>query len=83
MQQVKVYKTEDGQLFQDHGAAVTHELMIKIRGIVQSHIRSSSLSPTEVATLIAKEQDKMFDVLGKYRRTMASIKGAATLASKR
>lgn len=77
MQQVRVFKTEDGTLFQDHASAVTHELMIKIRGIIQSHTRGTSFSPTEIATLIAKEQDKVFDTLGKYRRTMGSIKGAA------
>jgi DNA-directed RNA polymerase specialized sigma54-like protein len=78
MQQVKVFKTEDGTLFQDHGSAVTHELMIKLRGIIQSHTRSPSLSATEIAQLLTKEQDKVFDTLGKYRRTMGSIKAAAT-----
>jgi DNA-directed RNA polymerase specialized sigma54-like protein len=78
MQQVKVYKTDDGTLFQNHGDAVTHELMIKLRGIIQSHTRSPSLSATEIAQLLTKEQDKVFDTLGKYRRTMGSIKAAAT-----
>jgi DNA-directed RNA polymerase specialized sigma54-like protein len=78
MQQVKVYKTDDGTLFQNHGDAVTHELMIKLRGIIQSHTRSPSLSATEIAQLLTKEQDRVFDTIGKYRRTMGSIKGAAT-----
>jgi hypothetical protein len=52
--------------------------MIKLRGIIQSHTRSPSLSATEIAQLLTKEQDKVFDTLGKYRRTMGSIKAAAT-----
>lgn len=77
MKQVKVFKTDDGQTFDDRGRAVTHELMITIRGIIQSHTRGSTFSSTEIATLITKEQDQVFEVLGKYRRTMGSIKGAA------
>jgi hypothetical protein len=52
--------------------------MLTIRGIIQSHVKGTSFSPTEMASLIAKEQDKVFEVLGKYRRTMGSIKGAAS-----
>ncbi len=78
MEQIKVFKTKDNQLFQDRASAETHELMLTIRGIIQSHVKGTSFTPTEMASLIAKEQDKVFDVIGKYRRTMGSIKAAAT-----
>ena len=77
MEQIKVFKTKDGQLFQDRSSAETHELMVNIRGIIQNHVKGSSFSPTEIATLIAKEQNKVFDTISKYRRTMGSIKAAA------
>jgi len=77
MEQVRVYKTIDGTLFNDRIAAEGHELMINIRGIIQSHIKTNSLTPTEVANLFVKEQDKMFNTITKYRRTMAGIKGNA------
>lgn len=81
MEQIKVFKTRDNQLFQDRASAETHELMLTIRGIIQSHIKGTSFTPTELATLITKEQDTLFDVLGKYRRTMGSIKAASTRLS--
>jgi hypothetical protein len=81
MEQVRVFKTEDGTMFQDRGAAVTHELMINIRGIIQSHVRGNSFTSTEMAKLIADNQDKVFNVIGKYRKTMGSIKGAASRLS--
>lgn len=77
MEQVKVYRTKDGELFQDRMSAERHELMINIRGIIQNHVKGNSFSPTEMATLLAKEQDRVFDTIGKYRRTMGSLKGAA------
>ena len=76
MEQVRVYKTKDGQLFDDRTKAEDHELMVNIRGIIQAHVKGTSFTPTEIATLLSKEQDKVFDTLGKYRRTMASIKGS-------
>lgn len=78
MEQVRVYKTIDGTLFNDRVAAEGHELMIKLRGIMQSHIKGTSFSPTEIASLLVKEQDNVFNTITKYRRTMAGIKGNAT-----
>lgn len=77
MEQIKVYKTKDGTLHQDRASAETHELMINFRGIIQSHVKGTSFSPTEIASILAKEQDNVFQTIGKYRRTMAGIKGNA------
>ncbi len=77
MEQVRVYKTKDGTLFHDRVAAEGHELMINLRGIIQSHIKSGSFTPTEIANLFVKEQDTVFNTITKYRRTMAGIKGNA------
>ena len=78
MKQVKSYKTNDGRLFDDRVQAENHELMINIRGFLQSSGKGGSLSATDVATFLAQKQDKVYDIIGKYRRTMASIKGAKT-----
>lgn len=77
MKEVKVFKTDDGMIHQDKGSAMTHELMLNLRGIIQSHVRGTSFSPTEIASILSKEQQAVFDTLGKYRRTMAGIKGSA------
>ena len=81
MEQVKVYKTKDGQLFHDRPNAETHELMVNIRGLIQSHVKGESFTPTEISRILCKEQDRLFDLLGKYRRTMGSIKAASTRLS--
>lgn len=78
MEQVRVYKTKDGQLFDNRNNAETHELMLNLRGIIQNHVKGTNFTPTEVATILSKEQDKVFETLGKYRRTMASLKAATT-----
>jgi hypothetical protein len=77
MEQVRVYKTKDGKLFNDRIAAEGHELMINIRGVIQSHVKGSSFTPTVIAEILAKEQDNVFNTITKYRRTMAGIKGNA------
>jgi hypothetical protein len=77
MEQVRVFKTKDGTLFNDRIAAENHELMINIRGIIQSHVKGQSFTPTEIATILSKEQDNMFATIGKYRKTMAGIKSNA------
>ena len=74
MQQVKVYKTNDGTLFDNRTKAENHELMLTIRGIIQTHVKGTSFTPTELATIMVKEQDRVFNTLGKYRRTMAALK---------
>jgi hypothetical protein len=77
MEQVRVYKTKDGTLFNDRVAAEQHELMINIRGIIQSHVKGTSFGPTEIATILSNKQDMIFNTIGKYRKTMAGIKGSA------
>jgi hypothetical protein len=77
MKEVKMFKTEDGQTFPDKMSATKHELMLSIRGIIQSHVKGISFSPTELATIMAKEQDQVFNTIGKFRRSMGSIKGAS------
>jgi hypothetical protein len=78
MKQIRVYQTKDGQTFNDRITAETHELMIKIRGIIQNHVKGEQFSPTEMAKIMVANQTEVFDIIGKYRRTVASVKGAQT-----
>ena len=78
MEQVRVFRTKDGQLFDNRINAETHELVLNLRGIIQSQVKGTSFTPTEIATLLAKEQSKVFDTIGKYRRTVASVKASIT-----
>ncbi len=75
MKQVKSFETADGKLFTDRIEAEGHELMINVRGLLQSQGRGTgSLSATDVALVLAKEQDSLYNILGKYRRTVAGVK---------
>jgi hypothetical protein len=76
MKQVKSYQTKDGKLFNDRIEAENHELMLNIRGFLHTSGRSGSLSSTDVASIIASNQDAVYSILGKYRKTMAGIKSA-------
>jgi hypothetical protein len=75
MKQVKSYETKDGKLFMDRLQAEQHELMLNIRGFLQSSGKGQgSLSATDVATFLMMNQDPLYDILGKYRRTVGGIK---------
>jgi hypothetical protein len=76
MKQVKSYQTKDGRLFNERTEAENHELMLNIRGFLHTSGRSGNLSSTDVASIIASNQDAVYSILGKYRKTMAGIKSA-------
>jgi hypothetical protein len=76
MKQVKSYQTKDGRLFNERIEAENHELMLNIRGFLHTSGRSGNLSSTDVASIIASNQDAVYSILGKYRKTMAGIKSA-------
>lgn len=82
MNQIKVFQTKDGTLFHDRGKAESHELMLSLRGLIQTQDRSSTFTPTQMASFITDNQDKIFDNIRKYRNTMNSLKGAETKKSK-
>lgn len=74
MKQVRSYETKDGKLFTDRIQAENHELMINIRGFLNSSGKGGTLSATDVATFIAMKQDDFYNILGKYRRTVAGVR---------
>ena len=74
MKQVKSYQTKDNRLFDNREQAENHELMLNIRGFLQSSGKGGSLSATDVATFLAQKQDNVYNIIGKYRRSMAGIK---------
>ena len=80
MQQVKSFKTKDGRLFDDRIQAENHELMLNIRGFLQSSGKGGNLTATDVAVFLSQHQNPLYDILGKYRRTMAGIKSNANKA---
>lgn len=74
MKQVKSFETKDGKLFTDRLEAESHELVLNIRGLLQQQGRGTgALSATDVASILAKEQDALYNIVGKYRRTKAGI----------
>jgi hypothetical protein len=78
MKQIKSFQTKDGKLFTDRILAEQHELMLNIRGFLQTNGKGQgSLSATDVATFLMMNQDPLYDILGKYRRTVGGIKSNA------
>jgi dsDNA-binding SOS-regulon protein len=74
MKQVKSFETKDGKLFTDRLEAEGHELMLNIREFLQTQGRGGYLSDTDVAYVLAQKQDDLYNILVKYRKTMAGIK---------
>ena len=78
MKQVRAFETKDGKVFNDRVKAENHELMINFRGLLQSQGRGGSLNATDVATVLAKQHEQVYNLISSYRRTMGSIKAAKT-----
>lgn len=80
MKITKMFESSDGTVFKesDRVKAEEHELMIKLRGIIQTHVRGDSFSPTEIAKIFSNKHESVYEVILKHRRTMGSIKAAAT-----
>ncbi len=76
LKKVQSYETTDGQLFTDKAAALTHELKIELRGLIQSNTRSngnSNFSTTDVAAFLANNMDKVAQVFTAYRARIGAI----------
>lgn len=80
MKITKMFEASDGTVFKesDRMKAEEHELMIKLRGIIQTHVRGDSFSPTEIARIFSNKNESVYEVILKHRRTMGGIKSAAT-----
>jgi hypothetical protein len=78
MKQIKSFQTRDNKIFVDRIQAENHELMLNIRGFLQSEGKGQgSLSATDVATFLMMNQEPLYDIIGKYRRTVAGVKSNA------
>ena len=76
LKKVQSYETSDGQLFTDKAAALTHELKIELRGLIQSNTRSngsSNFSTTDIAAFLANNMDKVAEIFTAYRSRIAAI----------
>jgi hypothetical protein len=71
--QVRGYQTSDGQIHTDRATALTQELKIELRGLVQQHTRSQHLTTTDVAAFLAGNMDKVGEVMTSYRKKIAAI----------
>lgn len=80
MKVTKMFEASDGTVFKesDRMKAEEHELMIKLQGIIQTHVRGDCFSPTEIARIFSNKSESVYEVILKHRRTMSSIKAAAT-----
>lgn len=80
MKITKMFEASDGTVFKecDRMKAEEHELMIKLRGIIQTHVRGDSFSPTEIAKIFSNKNESVYEIILKHRRTVGSIKAAVT-----
>ena len=76
----KVFEASDGTLFKESERvkAEEHELMLRLRGLIQTHVRCDSFSPTEIARIFSQKNENVYEIILKHRRTMGSIKAAET-----
>ena len=80
MKITRMFEASDGTVFKEteRVKAEEHELMIKLRGLIQTHIRGDSFSPTEIAKIFSQKNESVYEIILKHRRTMGSIKAAET-----
>ena len=80
MKITRMFEASDGTVFKEteRVKAEEHELMIKFRGLIQTHIRGDSFSPTEIAKIFSQKNESVYEIILKHRRTMGSIKAAET-----
>jgi len=77
MKQIVAFQTSDKKTFTSRIDAENHEMMIFIRGVVQSKGISAQPSITEMAEIIVKNQDAIYARLQKFRRTLQGLEQAA------
>jgi hypothetical protein len=80
MKITRMFEASDGTVFKETERikAEEHELMIKLRGLIQTHVRGDSFSPTEIAKIFSQKNESVYEIILKHRRTMGSIKAAET-----
>lgn len=76
IEQVRSYRTSDGNLHGDRAAALTHQYMLDLRGLLQSNAghNTANFTSTQVASILAKEADKVYKLTYTYRDKIKRIK---------
>jgi len=77
MKQIIAFQTSDNKTFTDRIEAEEHELMIFVRGVIQSKAQTHETGVTGAASCIARNQDEIYMRLQKHRRTVQGLKQAA------
>lgn len=74
MQRVQSYKAEDGELFDDEVKCLKHDLMIKIRGLMQGSNAAIAggiaggrvTNAGDAANILCKQSDALAAIMKKY-----------------
>lgn len=79
LEEVKGFKTSDGQVHLDKIKALEHEQKIELRGIFQSANRNlggnGTLTTTDAATIVLTNADAIMGVVDTYKRLISQAKG--------
>lgn len=75
IKQIPSFQTTDGKLFASRPEALTHQLMVDARGLMQSNSLGKLGNPsvTDMATFVAAHADELYPLLQKYREKMRRI----------
>ncbi len=68
IKQTKSFQTSDNQLFSNRILALTHEMKIELRGVIQAHSNGrSAYTTTDIAAILANNAEQVSSILHKYR----------------
>lgn len=73
LQRVQSYQTSDGNLFTSQPEALTHQLLVDARGLIQSNglgKMTTAITPTDIAKFIAQHAEPIMDLLRSYKDSM-------------
>lgn len=75
LKQVRSYETSDGKLFTGRGDALTHQLAVDVRGLIQSNTlgKIQTITPTDVSQFVARHAQELHILLGKYKESMRRV----------
>lgn len=75
--QVRSYQTSDEKLHASRAEALTHQLSIDVRGIIQSNTlgKVATITPTDVSQFVARHAQEIHILLGKYKEAMRRAAG--------
>jgi hypothetical protein len=72
MQKITAFKTSDGQTFENELQALQHEMLISVRGVINSDemigTSSDRLTTTQVAQIVIRNEKELIEIIRKFQQ---------------